>query len=197
MDDPSNCVDLDSRLTVKNRAVSLNVENVLVHREWLLTVLVTRLRNCRDVAEDLFGNLVAELVADKHDLSQVLALEPWLYRLTVNKANDWLRSERRSKLARERLAFVQEQTFSALDQPLPLDVILKDERSHLLNQALDSLDVEDAEILNLKYLHDWSYAQLEKHLGLSQHQITHRLRLARQRLKQILVQIQDASQWDS
>jgi RNA polymerase sigma factor (sigma-70 family) len=192
---PSNAADMDSDSVISAAANCLCAERVLAHQNWLMTVFSTRLGKYRHVAEDLFANLLAELVAGKHDLHQIEALEPWLYRLSVNKANDWLRNEQRYKSAREKLASIQGGTNKSIDQSLPLDVVLLGERSQLLQKALDSLDVEDAEILNLKYLHDWSYVQLEKHLGLSQSQITHHLRLARQRLKQILLQIQDASHW--
>ncbi|HMO15580.1 MAG TPA: sigma-70 family RNA polymerase sigma factor [Pirellulaceae bacterium] len=174
-----------------------DTERVLAQREWLLTVLVTRLRGNHDVAEDLFGDLLAEVAAGQHDLSQVEALEPWLYRLIVNRANDWMRGQRRFDNARERLAAIRVTNEMRRQFDLPLDILLRDERAGLLRKALSSLefDVTDAEILNLKYIHAWSYAQLQKHLGLNQNQIAHRLRSARQRLKQVLLQIQDLSHW--
>ena len=192
---PTNSFNCDTDPVLEGCPVLMNAEAILLHRDWLLTVLATRLRQYRDIAEDLFNNLVAELVAGKHDLTQVESFEPWLYRLTVNKANDWLRSEQRARAVQEKLAIFQEHAQSVFEQPLPLDVLIDNERSLLLRQALDSMEVEDDEILHLKYLHDWNYAQLEMHLGLSQYQVTHRLRQARLKMKQVLLQLQEAAHW--
>jgi RNA polymerase sigma factor (sigma-70 family) len=68
-----------------------------------------------------------------------------------------------------------------------LDCLLQKERISSLQNALDSLDPVDLEILNLKYAHNWSYAQLGHHLGLGFNQIANRLREARRRLKSALL----------
>lgn len=172
-------------------SAEISADLVFGHRGWLISILSARLRGNLPVAEDLFSNIVTEIAAGQHDLSRVQRLEPWLYRLAVNKATDWLRRERRWDSAREEIAGQATLGEGAAAAPLlPLDALMRDELAACLRAGLDALDPGDAELLELKYLHEWSYAQIEKHLGMSWHQIAHRLRVARQRLRAVLAAAQ-------
>jgi RNA polymerase sigma factor (sigma-70 family) len=159
------------------------------HRGWMTSVLAARTRGRWDVAEELWAELAANLVEKPESLNGVQHVRSWLYRLAFNRAADWVRSQQRngqrfSSAGSERLAG---DLVTSADLP-PLEVLLGAERGADLQDTFARLEDEDQEILYLKYLHGWNYTQIGEHLSLTAHQVTHRLRLARQRLKLALLQ---------
>jgi RNA polymerase sigma factor (sigma-70 family) len=167
---------------------TISAELIFQHRAWLLTVVRSRVRCDHAAAEDLFGTWLVEILAKPTPLNSVGKLEPWLYRVFVNRATDWIRGHQRQQSQYRKL-----QDDPAWSQRLdtrqlpPLDCLLQDEQNQQVSLALEQLPDEDLEILKLKYLHDWTYERLVDQLGLSHDQVVYRLRQARLRLKAILL----------
>ncbi|MBL8853641.1 MAG: sigma-70 family RNA polymerase sigma factor [Planctomycetaceae bacterium] len=174
----------DSKETSQSRA-----QHVWEHRDWMTTVLAARTGGRWDVAEELWSDLVATLLEKFEALDAVKQIRPWLHGLAVHKAADWVRGQQRhaqrfSPAGSELLAY---DLVTSADLP-PLESLLRDEKGADLRQTLAQLPVEDQEVLYLKYLHQWNYSQIGEHLSLTSHQVTNRLRVARQRLKLALLQ---------
>ena len=74
--------------------------------------------------------------------------------------------------------------------PEPLDWLIAAERRRLVRVALERLSGRDAEILLLKYSHNWSYHQIADHLGVSHSAVEARLHRARKRLRNELAAMQ-------
>ena len=141
------------------------------------------------MAEELWADIVSWLVEQPERLADVSQLRPWLYRLACNKAADWIRNQQRNaqRFSSAGSELLAGDLVTSADLP-PLEVLLSAEKGADLRQTLVQLAEEDQEVLYLKYLHEWNYAQIGEHLGLTSHQVTNRLRVARQRLKLALLQ---------
>src|SRR5256714_15620424 len=77
----------------KGDSVAFN-ENVTVYRKRIMgtiTRLIARPEDVEDVAQEVFLRLYFSL----DQLRTAEVFEPWLYRLTVNAAYDYLRKQRR------------------------------------------------------------------------------------------------------
>jgi RNA polymerase sigma factor (sigma-70 family) len=159
------------------------------HRDWMTTVLAARTGGRWDVAEELWADLVASVVEQPESLKGVQQIRPWLHRLAVHKSADWVRGQQRNsqRFSSAGAELLAGDLVTSADLP-PLELLLSDEKGADLRQTLAQLPPEDQEVLYLKYLHQWNYTQIGEHLSLTAHQVTHRLRVARQRLKLALLQ---------
>lgn len=164
-------------------------EALLNHRPWLRSVLLARLQGDEATADDILSGLYAELLRSGSGRGDIESVAPWLYRTTVNRATDWLRRHQRMRRIQKQIAHDPTLTTEIDDRTLPpLDQLLLQERQQSVRDALHTLAAEDVEILMLKYCHGWSYVDLDEHLGIGRHKIAHRLRTARSRLKNALLQ---------
>lgn len=162
-------------------------EMLIAHRSWLRTVIVTRLKGDVATADDILSGIVADILGNPNMLNEVNRVEPWLYRIAINKVTDFLRYRQRSKMLHQRIADDPTRTceIDALAMS-PIDQMLMDEHCQAVRDAFQDLEPIHAELLALKYCHNWSYADLEKHLGMGVNQIAHKLRVARNQLKAAL-----------
>src|SRR5580704_6506242 len=87
-------VDFDVIKRAQNRDSAAFNEVVLAYRKRILgtiTRLIARMEDVEDVAQEVFLRLYFSL----DQLRTPEVFEPWLYRLTVNAAYDYLRKQRR------------------------------------------------------------------------------------------------------
>jgi RNA polymerase sigma factor (sigma-70 family) len=164
------------------------IAHVLPQRDWILSVLAARTGGRWDVAEDLWADIVSWLVEQPERLAEVSQLRPWLYRLACNKAADWIRRRQRDAQlhAPSGGELLASDLLPSTDLP-PLQILLGIEQHAELAKIMGQLVADDQEVLYLKYAHGWNYTQIGEHLGLTNHQVTNRLRMARQRLKLALL----------
>ena len=108
-------------------------------------------------------------------------LAPWLYRLAVTQALLYRRQHGRRRKLTNRYASRFRPT-EEMRGATRLSWLLADERRRLTREALRGSPSRDAEILLLKYTHDWSYRELAEHLGVSHSAVEARLHRARLRL---------------
>lgn len=197
MGDNSHQNQLLSRDDTKETSLSA-VQCVWGHRDWMTSVLAARTGGRWDVAEELWADLIAQMVEKPGALMGVLDLRPWLYRLACHKAADWVRGQQRDtdRICAAGTDLLSDDSVPSNDLP-PLELLLNHERVRDLQQTLARLPADDQEVLYLKYLQQWNYAQICEHLSLTSHQVTNRLRTARQRLKLALLQSPLADQYAS
>jgi RNA polymerase sigma factor (sigma-70 family) len=154
----------------------------------MLTVLLTRTSGRWDVAEDLWSSLIAELVERPESLNQVERLGPWLYRVGCRRAADWYRQQSSGGgVPNAELASVVPDASRLARELPPLESLLTGERQADVRQTLGQLSPADQEVLYLKYQHGWDYRRIAEYLGLTNLQVTHRLRRARNHLKAALL----------
>lgn len=152
-----------------------------------MSVVTARLGGDVHAADDVLSSVFADIVARPESVANVREPGPWLYRVAVNRAADWVRRRRRERGEGEATMSAAMTQVPARELE-PIDLLLQRESQHQLVAALASLAAEDAEILTLKYEHGWSYDRIQKYLDLSPGQVANRLRTARLRLKQQLQQ---------
>jgi RNA polymerase sigma-70 factor, ECF subfamily len=158
-------------------------EIVLAYRKRILgtiTRLIARPEAVEDVAQEVFLRLYFSL----DQLRTAEVFEPWLYRLTVNAAYDYLRKQRRRQ--EYRMSDLSEQ------QMVMADAVAggraeQDEREmkktrEMVEAVLGSVSEADRILLMLKELEGLSLKDLEKIYNINENALKVRLFRARQRV---------------
>jgi len=142
--------------------------------------LISRAEDVEDVGQDVFVRLYFSL----DQLRAPEVFEPWLYRLTVNAAYDYLRKRRRS--GDVRMADLSEEQLSMADAAAGSKESAKHENQQQLRETLDVLmgqvSEDDRLLLGLKELQGLSLKDLREVYGVSENVLKVRLFRARKRV---------------
>ena len=166
----------------KGDAAAFN-EVVTAYRKRIMGVvtrLIARPEDVEDVAQEVFLRLYFSL----DQLRTAEVFEPWLYRLTVNAAYDYLRKQRRRQ--EYRMSDLSEQQMLMADA-LAGGRVERDERDQKkVRESVDALlgAVSEADriLLMLKELEGLSLKELEKIYDINENALKVRLFRARQRV---------------
>ena len=141
--------------------------------------LIGRQEDVEDVGQEVFLRLYYSL----DQLRTPEVFEPWLYRLTVNAAYDYLRKQRRQPEAR--MADLSEEQVLAVDAALGGKQALEDKQKaqirELVTSMLDRISPEDRILLTLKEVEGLSLKELETVYKVKENALKVRLFRARQR----------------
>ena len=158
-------------------------EIVLAYRRRILGTisrLIGRPEDVEDVAQEVFVRLY-------HSLDQLrtpLVFEPWLYRLTVNAAYDYLRRARRR--GESRMSDLSEQQVVMADSAA--GARQDEEQRHrsnvreFVNALFRHVSEEDRLLLTLKEVEGLALKELEQIYGVNENALKVRLFRARQRV---------------
>jgi len=142
--------------------------------------LIGRQEDVEDVGQEVFLRLY-------HSLDQLRTpevFEPWLYRLTVNAAYDYLRRQKRQ--AESRMADLSEEQVIMADAAASgrraLEEKEKSQIRELVAMLLDQVSEEDRILLTLKEVEGLSLKELEKIYQVNENALKVRLFRARQRV---------------
>lgn len=156
---------------------------VLAYRKRILgTVfrLIGRQEDVEDVGQEVFLRLYYSL----DQLRTPEVFEPWLYRLTVNAAYDYLRKQRRQPEAR--MADLSEEQVLAADAAVSSKQALDEKQRvqirELVTTLLDRISEEDRILLTLKEVQGLSLKELEDIYKVKENALKVRLFRARQRV---------------
>jgi RNA polymerase sigma-70 factor (ECF subfamily) len=143
--------------------------------------LIGRPEDVEDVAQEVFLRLYFSL----DQLRSAEVFEPWLYRLTVNAALDYLRKRRKRKLE-ARVSDLSEQQVMLADAAAGSRVQVDDQQKSRIREFVDSLlsavSEEDRLLLTLKEVEGLSLKDLEKVYHVNENALKVRLFRARQRV---------------
>jgi len=166
----------------KGDAAAFN-EVVTAYRKRIMGVvtrLIARPEDVEDVAQEVFLRLYYSL--DQLRTAQVF--EPWLYRLTVNAAYDYLRKQRRRQ--EFRMSDLSEQQVMMADAAAGGRVEHHEQQQKKIRESVDSLlgAVSEADriLLMLKEVEGLSLKELEKIYKVNENALKVRLFRARQRV---------------
>ncbi|HTP36246.1 MAG TPA: sigma-70 family RNA polymerase sigma factor [Candidatus Acidoferrales bacterium] len=158
-------------------------EIVLAYRKRIMgtiTRLIARPEDVEDVAQEVFLRLYFSL----DQLRTAEVFEPWLYRLTVNAAYDYLRKQRRRQ--EFRMSDLSEQQVMMADAMAGGKAEQEDQHQKKVREAVDSLlgGVSEADriLLMLKEVEGLSLKELEKVYKVNENALKVRLFRARQRV---------------
>ena len=158
-------------------------EVVVAYRKRILgtiTRLIARPEDVEDVAQEVFLRLYFSL----DQLRTAEVFEPWLYRLTVNAAYDYLRKQRRRQ--EFRMSDLSEQQVMLADAMAGGKAEKDDIHQKKVRESVDSLlgSVSEADriLLMLKEVEGLSLKELEKVYKVNENALKVRLFRARQRV---------------
>jgi RNA polymerase sigma-70 factor (ECF subfamily) len=142
--------------------------------------LIGRPEDVEDVGQEVFVRLYYSL----DQLRTAEVFEPWLYRLTVNAAYDYLRRQRRRN--ESRMSDLSEQQVTMADAAAGgrrNDEYQNRTRSReLVDELLSSVSAEDRVLLTMKEVEGLSLKELEKIYSVNENALKVRLFRARQRV---------------
>jgi len=141
--------------------------------------IIGRPEDVEDVAQEVFVRLYFSL----DQLRTPEVFEPWLYRLTVNAAYDYLRKQRRR--GESRMADLSEQQIVAADAVASRGAAWEESRRagyrEQVQALLQEVSEEDRILLILKEVEGLSLKELEKIYRVNENALKVRLFRARQR----------------
>src|SRR5437868_10772749 len=141
---------------------------------------IGRPEDVEDVGQEVFLRLYFSL----DQLRSPEVFEPWLYRLTVNAAYDYLRKQRRRQ--ESRMADLTEQQVMIADAVAGGKLDQEDRRKQQLRETIDALlcsvSEEDRILLTLKEVEGLSLKELEAIYKVNENALKVRLFRARQRV---------------
>ena len=156
-------------------------EVVLAYRKRILGTiarLIARPDDVEDVGQEVFLRLYFSL----DQLRSPEVFEPWLYRLTVNAAYDYLRKQRRRQ--ESRMADLTEQQVMIADAVAGGKLDQEDRRKQQLRETIEALlcsvSEEDRILLTLKEVEGLSLKELEAIYKVNENALKVRLFRARQ-----------------
>ena len=156
---------------------------VQVYRKRILGTiarLIARPDDVEDVGQEVFLRLYFSL----DQLRTPEVFEPWLYRLTVNAAYDYLRKQRRRH--ESRMADLSEQQVMMADAVAGSKLDHEERRRKQVREMVDSLlsavSEEDRILLTMKEVEGLSLKELEQVYGVKENALKVRLFRARQRV---------------
>lgn len=156
---------------------------VLAYRKRILGTisrLIGRPEDVEDVAQEVFVRLYYSL----DQLRTAEVFEPWLYRLTVNAAYDYLRRIRRR--GESRMADLSEQQVMMADSAAGGKQQAEEQQKTQVRELVDALfrhvSEEDRLLLTLKEVEGLSLKELEQIYGVNENALKVRLFRARQRV---------------
>jgi RNA polymerase sigma-70 factor, ECF subfamily len=142
--------------------------------------LIGRPEDVEDVAQEVFVRLYYSL----DQLRTAEVFEPWLYRLTVNAAYDYLRRQRRRQ--ESRMSDLTEQQVMLADAAAGGKKSVEEQRRtkirELVQSLLSKVSEEDRILLTMKEVEGLSLKELEKIYGVNENALKVRLFRARQRV---------------
>ena len=158
-------------------------EMVLAYRKRTLGTiarLISRPEDVEDVAQEVFLRLYFSL----DQLRTAEVFEPWLYRLTVNAAYDYLRKHRRRM--ESRMSDLSEQQVLLADATaggkVDLDARQRAQVRETVQALLSAVSEADRILLTLKEVEGLSLKELEKIYRVNENALKVRLFRARQRV---------------
>jgi len=170
------------RRAQKGDNVAFN-EIVVAYRKRILGTIsrnIARPEDVEDVAQEVFLRLYFSL----DQLRTPEVFEPWLYRLTINAAYDYLRKQRRRQ--EFRMSDLSEQQVMMADAQAGGKAELDEQHNKKMRESVDSLlgAVSDADriLLMMKEVEGLSLKELEKIYKVNENALKVRLFRARQRV---------------
>ena len=158
-------------------------ELVLAYRKRILGTIARLIGHPEDV-EDVGQEVFLRLYYSLDQLRTPEVFEPWLYRLTVNAAYDYLRKQRRQPEAR--MADLSEEQVLAADASLGTKRALEEKQKgqirELVGSLLERVSEEDRALLILKEVQGLSLKELERIYHVKENALKVRLFRARQRV---------------
>jgi RNA polymerase sigma-70 factor (ECF subfamily) len=137
----------------------------------------------RQTAEEILQEAFLRVFKHINTAREGVSLSPWLYRIAVNLAYDWVGQRRRRQVT---LDDIIEQLIMPVAAP-PDQTVERQELLSLIHEAIDKLEVRQRVTLVLFYLQDFSLAEIAEIMECPVGTVKSRLHYARQNLRRELL----------
>jgi RNA polymerase sigma-70 factor (ECF subfamily) len=140
--------------------------------------VATRLTGSFDEAKEIAQEVFLKLYKALGSIDDNRGLAPWLYRVTVNAANDELR--------KRRVTAKLDEAYAAPGARGPEEVALDSERRNILMRAIGSLPEKERAALVLRDVEGLSTAEVASILGIAEVTVRSQISSARVKLRRIV-----------
>jgi len=137
----------------------------------------------RAAAEDILQECFIRLHRYLESLDESQPLAPWLYRVTVNLCYSWMTRQRRWLHSLEEAL----EWLGALPQPSPAQLVERQEVRTAIEQAINSLSLDQRVALVLYYLNGLSVEEIAAAMGCPVGTVKSRLHYGRKNVRRRLL----------
>lgn len=138
-------------------------------------------------AEDTTQDVFISVFQSIHTFRGDAQFSTWVHRLTLNKCNEKLRFKNRKKRKGEMVLFENQVDLASQDSN-PEGLLIKNEETALLFDAIKSLSVNQHIAYTLHNMQEMSYAEIAENMNLSVSAVESLLFRAKQNLKKYLIE---------
>jgi len=144
-----------------------------------------RLMGNEDLAEELHQRtwLSALEHLDRFDASAPGGLKAWLYRIAINKANDYWRASGRERAAKKGLRLITDEEVDAADKRME-----STEQEQKLRKAIDLLPAHQQQVLMLRYYGKLRFVEIAEVIGCPLNTALGRMHKAILKLRELMDQ---------
>ncbi|MBI9061683.1 MAG: RNA polymerase sigma factor [Marinilabiliaceae bacterium] len=147
--------------------------------------LVHQAEDAEDVAQEVFIEVFKSIESYRGDA----AVSTWLYRLSVNKSLDFIRSMNRQKRGKGLITNFEKEELerqSIEHTPIPSDQMEAEERRNILRWGIDQLPERQKVAITLSKLDEMSQQEVAQAMGTSVSSVESLLVRGKKRLKEVL-----------
>ncbi|MFE7064081.1 sigma-70 family RNA polymerase sigma factor [Sutcliffiella sp. NPDC057660] len=134
------------------------------------------------IAEDVVQDVFIICYKQYEDLEAITSFKSWIYRITINKSKDVLKSSSIRRVIMNPNLF---QFFRTKD-PSPEMVMIKRSEEELLSVCVLALPLKYREVISLYYYEELQIEEISKILKMNRNTIKTRLNRARSKLKTMM-----------
>lgn len=138
-------------------------------------------------AEDTTQDVFISVFQSIHTFRGDAQFSTWVHRLTLNKCNEKLRFKNRKKRKGNMVLFENQVDLASQDSN-PEGLLIKNEETALLFDAIKSLSVNQHIAYTLHNMQEMSYAEIAENMNLSVSAVESLLFRAKQNLKKYLIE---------
>lgn len=116
-----------------------------------------RVGHNEDVTQDLVSEIFMKTLKNFHKYDPEISKSAWIYRIAHNHLANYFRDKKPQ-------VDVEDVKYSLVGED-GRETIIETEEQLLLTEALDGLDVEDRQLVTLKYIQGYSYKEMGEIIG--------------------------------
>jgi RNA polymerase sigma-70 factor (ECF subfamily) len=172
-------------LTGDDEAITLLVRQYEAGVFRLALSIVGDPAEANDITQETFLAALRALPSYKEQQS----FRAWLYKIALNQSRSHLRKRKVLERLRNSVTYLFQSETQR--QPLPEDMSVQHEKEAAVWQGLNQLDERRRTVLILRYFQELSIAEIAEVLSTNEGTVHSRLHSARERLRQLLKDLQD------
>jgi RNA polymerase sigma-70 factor (family 1) len=168
--------------TANEKKLEFMFSDLFRQHEHKLYTLALKLTKSDQLAKDIIQEVFLKLWDQRNQLTSILNIEAWLYRVTENKIIDFLRKASADNRLKEKIWNQLQQIVNESEQYLAAK-----EYNQIIQKAIDQLPPQRKLIYQLNKENGMSYLDIADELQLSKHTVKNQLSTAIKSVRNFLV----------